>query len=85
MIVIGSRFLTWIFVAGMTNREVLDQVRVGYRMPQMAECQDQLYEIMMECWHSDDQKRPSFETLQWKLEEYFFQDDNDYKEAEAVM
>lgn len=69
----------------MTNREVLDQVRLGYRMPQMHECPDQLYEVMTECWHADEAKRPSFETLQWKLEEYFFQDDGDYKEAEAIM
>nr|XP_039270595.1 tyrosine-protein kinase SRK2-like isoform X2 [Styela clava] len=70
---------------GMTNREVLDQVRIGYRMPQMTECPDQLYEIMKECWNADEAKRPSFETLQWKLEEYFFQDDGDYKEADAVI
>lgn len=66
---------------GMTNAEVLHQVEHGYRMPPPPNCPSALYDIMIECWHKDPQKRPTFETLQWKLEDYFSQDSTEYKEA----
>ncbi|OXA60749.1 tyrosine-protein kinase Src42A [Folsomia candida] len=66
---------------GMTNAEVLHQVEHGYRMPCPPNCPDRLYEIMLECWHADSMKRPTFETLQWKLEDFFTLDGSEYKEA----
>ncbi|XP_059226588.1 uncharacterized protein LOC106080671 isoform X2 [Stomoxys calcitrans] len=68
---------------GMTNAEVLTQVEHGYRMPQPPNCEQRLYEIMLECWHKDPMRRPTFETLQWKLEDYYTSDQSDYKEAQA--
>ncbi|KAM7345686.1 uncharacterized protein ACRADG_011869 isoform 2-T2 [Cochliomyia hominivorax] len=68
---------------GMTNAEVLSQVEHGYRMPQPPNCDQRLYEIMLECWHKDPMRRPTFETLQWKLEDFFTSDQSDYKEAQA--
>lgn len=56
---------------GMTNAEVLHQVESGYRMPPPPGCPQMLYEIMLECWRKNELKRPSFETLQWRLEEFF--------------
>ncbi|CAG0916760.1 unnamed protein product [Notodromas monacha] len=58
------------FARGMTNADVLHQVEQGYRMPCPPNCPTQLYEVMLECWHKDPKKRPTFETLQWKLEEF---------------
>jgi fyn-related kinase len=46
-------------------------------------CPPLLYDIMLECWHKDPIKRPTFETLQWKLEDFFTMSDSDYKEASA--
>lgn len=66
---------------GMTNAEVLHQVEHGYRMPCPPNCPDRLYDIMLECWHSDPMKRPTFETLQWKLEDFFTLEGSEYKEA----
>jgi fyn-related kinase len=66
---------------GMTNAEVLSQVEHGYRMPMPPNCNPALYEIMLECWHKDPMRRPTFETLQWKLEDFFTMDTSDYKEA----
>ncbi|UYV74224.1 Src42A [Cordylochernes scorpioides] len=66
---------------GMTNAEVLNQVEHGYRMPCPPGCHDSLYDIMLECWHKDPLKRPTFETLQWKLEDFFTMDGSEYKEA----
>ncbi|XP_061391237.1 tyrosine-protein kinase Src42A isoform X1 [Musca vetustissima] len=68
---------------GMTNAEVLTQVEHGYRMPQPPNCDQRLYEIMLECWHKDPMRRPTFETLQWKLEDFYTSDQSDYKEAQA--
>uniref|UniRef100_A0A7E5A1Q2 Tyrosine-protein kinase n=1 Tax=Panagrellus redivivus TaxID=6233 RepID=A0A7E5A1Q2_PANRE len=66
---------------GMTNTEVLQKVEAGYRMPCPANCPPALYEIMQQCWHKDPEKRPTFETLQWKLEDLFANDGSEYKEA----
>ncbi|XP_028900332.1 tyrosine-protein kinase Src42A isoform X4 [Zeugodacus cucurbitae] len=68
---------------GMTNAEVLTQVEHGYRMPSPPNCEPRLYEIMLECWHKDPMRRPTFETLQWKLEDFYTSDQSDYKEAQA--
>ncbi|RZF41523.1 hypothetical protein LSTR_LSTR000237 [Laodelphax striatellus] len=68
---------------GMTNAEVLHQVEHGYRMPCPPCCPTALYDIMLECWHKDPMKRPTFETLQWKLEDFFTLEGSEYKEASA--
>jgi len=68
---------------GMTNAEVLHQVEHGYRMQAPQGCPPQLYDIMLECWHKDPMKRPTFETLQWQLEDFFTLSDSEYKEASA--
>ncbi|CAF3845247.1 unnamed protein product [Rotaria magnacalcarata] len=53
---------------GMTNAEVLRQVDQGYRLPQPTNCPASLYAIMRECWHAQPENRPSFSTLQYRLE-----------------
>lgn len=53
---------------GMTNAEVLRQVDQGYRIPQPANCPATLYTIMRECWNAQPENRPSFSTLQYRLE-----------------
>jgi len=65
----------------MTNAEVLHQVDNGYRMQCPEGSPSQLYNIMLECWHKDPMKRPTFETLQWKLEDFFTMTDSDYKDV----
>lgn len=65
----------------MTNAEVLHQVENGYRMSPPPSCPQALYEIMLECWKKDENDRPTFETLQWKLEEFFTLSGSEYNEA----
>lgn len=65
----------------MTNAEVLHQVEHGYRMPCPPNCPPLLYDIMLECWNKDPMKRPTFETLQWKLEDFFTIEGSEYREA----
>lgn len=36
---------------GMHNREVIEQVELGYRMPMPRGCPEQIYtEVMLKCW-----------------------------------
>lgn len=71
---------------GLSNSEVLQQVEKGMRMTHasMPGCPKQLYDIMMECWHKDPQKRLTFEALQWKLDELFDTDSSEYKDAGTI-
>ena len=68
--------------AGMTNSEVLRKVEVGYRMEQMRDCPDALYQLMLECWKAVPEQRPTFETLQWQLEDFFTLEKTDYSDAQ---
>lgn len=65
---------------GMSNAEVLAQVERGYRMPCPINCPSQLYQIMQDCWKHNPDDRPTFETLQWKLEDFFTMDPTNYAE-----
>ena len=56
--------------AGMTNEEVMRKLEQGYRMPQPKESSYAYYNIMLKCWREEPENRPTFEALQWELEEY---------------
>ena len=63
---------------GMTNDQVLEQLQQGYRMPRPMGCPDKLHDIMLDCWREEPANRPTFETLQWQLEEFFTAEDSGY-------
>ena len=63
---------------GMTNDQVLEQLQQGYRMSRPPGCPDELYDIMLDCWREEPAVRPTFETLQWQLEEFFTAEDGGY-------
>ena len=64
------KLLLFTFCIGMMNREVLERVESGYRMPKppipppQQPCPDSLYELMLQCWHRDEMQRPTFEYIQ---------------------
>jgi fyn-related kinase len=60
----------------MTNQEVLQQVSNNYRMSQPANCPDRLYQIMLNCWKRNPEERPTFESLKYKLENFFEDDES---------
>jgi len=68
---------------GMTNAEVLQSVEGGYRMPSPPGTPELLYQIMLDCWKQASEDRPTFESLQWRLEDFFVSSDGEYKEADA--
>lgn len=68
---------------GMSNAEVLEKIQTGYRMPRPQDCPEHLYGVMEECWMGEPDKRPTFETLKWRLEDG--PGEADYREAEIFM
>ena len=69
---------------GMTNAEVLEKIQTGYRMSCPPNSPKNLHDIMLECWRDDPNSRPTFETLQWQLEEFFTSEDGGYREPEQL-
>ncbi|XP_066556044.1 tyrosine-protein kinase SRK2 isoform X1 [Amia ocellicauda] len=67
----------------LTNYQVIQKLSSGYRMPCPPLCPPVLYEIMFDCWKDIDSDRPTFETLQWRLEDYFDLDMNSYHDANS--
>ncbi|EDL04893.1 fyn-related kinase, isoform CRA_b, partial [Mus musculus] len=57
--------------SGMTGAQVIQMLSQNYRLPQPSNCPQQFYSIMLECWNVEPKQRPTFETLHWKLEDYF--------------
>ncbi|KAJ8336470.1 hypothetical protein SKAU_G00376900 [Synaphobranchus kaupii] len=55
----------------LVNKEVLEQVHHGYRMPCPKGCPDSLYQLMLHCWRKQPDERPTFSYLQTFLEDYF--------------
>ena len=60
--------------SGLNNAQALEAVVNGFHMPCPANCPELLYEIMKECWRDNPASRPTFETLQWRMEDFFFTD-----------
>jgi len=69
---------------GMNNVQVLKKVDDGYRMPQPKGCPQHMYDIMLDCWKELPEDRPTFETLQWRVEDFFVSSEGNYNEADNV-
>ncbi|XP_031437055.1 tyrosine-protein kinase fynb isoform X2 [Clupea harengus] len=69
---------------GMNNREVLEQVERGYRMPCPQDCPISLHELMLQCWKKDPEERPTFEYLQAFLEDYFTATEPQYQPGDNL-
>uniref|UniRef100_A0A669E161 Tyrosine-protein kinase n=1 Tax=Oreochromis niloticus TaxID=8128 RepID=A0A669E161_ORENI len=69
---------------GMNNREVLEQVERGYRMPCAPGCPTSLHELMVQCWRREPDERHTFEYLQSFLEDYFTATEPQYQPGENL-
>uniref|UniRef100_A0A7N4NXF7 Tyrosine-protein kinase n=1 Tax=Sarcophilus harrisii TaxID=9305 RepID=A0A7N4NXF7_SARHA len=69
---------------GMVNREVLEQVERGYRMPCPQGCPESLHELMNLCWKKDPDERPTFEYIQSFLEDYFTATEPQYQPGDNL-
>jgi len=52
-------------IKGMSNQDVLEQVERGYRMPKPVDVElpNSIYEVMLNCWQKNPDKRPTFKYL----------------------
>uniref|UniRef100_A0A673KVV4 Tyrosine-protein kinase n=1 Tax=Sinocyclocheilus rhinocerous TaxID=307959 RepID=A0A673KVV4_9TELE len=69
---------------GMVNREVLEQVERGYRMPCPQGCPESLHEMMQLCWKKEPDERPTFEYIQSFLEDYFTATEPQYQPGDNL-
>jgi fyn-related kinase len=63
---------------GLTNREVVQKLDEGFRMPKPSGCPDGIYDIMMDCWKTEPVDRPTFESLMFRLEDFFHSAEANY-------
>lgn len=56
---------------GLSNEEILDRLKSGYRMEKPQLCDAELYEqIILACWREEPKQRPSFIQLALQLDQY---------------
>lgn len=71
------------YILGMHGREVIEQVEHGYRMPKPVShfIPDDIYRLMLLCWDSDPDKRPTFEFLNHYFEDFTITSEIPYREV----
>lgn len=69
--------------AGMHNKEVIEHVQRGYRIPKPTncDCPDEVYKQMRDCWHQDPDKRPTFDYLENFFGNYAISSEQSYRDA----
>ncbi|KFM65342.1 Tyrosine-protein kinase Src64B, partial [Stegodyphus mimosarum] len=68
---------------GMKNQTVSELItKQGYRMPKPTdpECSDAVYEIMLLCWKTNPDERPTFEFLFNYFSDYYISSERNYRE-----
>lgn len=75
--------------SGMANKEVIEHVQRGYRLPKPVgtncDCSDELYKVMRDCWHSDPDKRPTFEFLAACFDNWNVSAEQSYRDASVCF
>ena len=66
----------------MNNREVIERVQGGYRMPQPPRCPDELYKMMIKCWDKEPDLRPTFDYLQSYFDDYQVSTEVPYRDVQ---
>ena len=60
---------------GLNNTEVLEALKEGFCMPCPKGCPEQLYDIMRDCWRNNTATRPTFESLHWRMENFYVENE----------
>ncbi|XP_064625819.1 proto-oncogene tyrosine-protein kinase Yrk-like isoform X1 [Lineus longissimus] len=65
---------------GWGNREVLEQVERGYRMPRAKNCPEPIHEVQLQCWAAEPESRPTFDYLFGYFDDYFIAAEHKYQD-----
>ncbi|XP_017157623.1 tyrosine-protein kinase FRK [Poecilia reticulata] len=65
----------------MTNMQAVQWISGGNRLACPPRCPKPMHLLMLDCWSEKELNRPTFETLQWQLEDYFDMDLNSYDDS----
>nr|KAG5711811.1 hypothetical protein BaRGS_023575 [Batillaria attramentaria] len=72
---------------GIENSEVLGRLETGYRMPKPSGsrvvCPNELYDMMLKCWHKTPELRPTFEFLTSFFDDFAINIESSYAENEG--
>ncbi|OXB77343.1 UNVERIFIED_CONTAM: hypothetical protein H355_002335 [Colinus virginianus] len=60
----------------MTNRDVINSVEEGYRLPAPMGCPTALHQLMLDCWQKDRSERPRFSQIVGILDKLIRNPDN---------
>eukprot|EP00038_Savillea_parva_P008404 m.176720 g.176720 ORF g.176720 m.176720 type:complete len:669 (+) comp14224_c0_seq1:86-2092(+) len=63
---------------GLSNKEVVSKIDKGYRMEKPQGCPEGIYKIMLDCWKTEPMDRPTFESLVFRLEDFFHSGEANY-------
>ncbi|KAL1021354.1 hypothetical protein UPYG_G00012190 [Umbra pygmaea] len=56
---------------GKSNKEVMELLSSGFRLPCPSRCPPNIHRIMLDCWHHEASKRPSFHGLHSQLDNIY--------------
>ncbi|XP_068726363.1 platelet-derived growth factor receptor alpha-like [Montipora capricornis] len=61
----------------MKNKQLLENLKAGYRLEKPDMCTDPVYALMTDCWNQDPDERPSFQRLYKRLDD-MLEEQEDY-------
>ena len=65
-----------VYFVGMSGQEVLERLRVGYRLPKPIRAPDSVYRKMRKCWDKNTDIRPTFSELHDFFDAFFIRPDD---------
>lgn len=73
--------------SGMDNATTLQRLQEGYRMPRPAggvvECPQRMYDMMMQTWDRQPEKRPTFAYLKEFFNDYATETEGQYQPQDS--
>eukprot|EP01119_Soliformovum_irregulare_P026187 TRINITY_DN9933_c0_g1_i3.p1 TRINITY_DN9933_c0_g1~~TRINITY_DN9933_c0_g1_i3.p1 ORF type:complete len:774 (-),score=142.82 TRINITY_DN9933_c0_g1_i3:70-2151(-) len=70
---------------GMSNKETAEFVTEGGRMKKPKDCPDEVYQMMLDCWDREPEKRPTFSEIVKRIEKIIEEMGGTIKETQRQM
>ncbi|CAH1797646.1 unnamed protein product, partial [Owenia fusiformis] len=69
---------------GMGARQIMKDIGRGYRMEKPKQCDQEIYELMLNCWNERPEKRPAFKTIVQTVNNIIEGNHDDYVKLDAI-